>query len=140
MIGEGFVAGTFALFFGGVGALATALACYLFPSVSESGTQQLMIFSAMSLFSLVLLRHMILRHIHKETRLDGLKAFIGKRAKALTDLSMNHPETGKVLFDGTEWPATPTIDTPGIPAGSAVEIVQMDGLTFQVKLAQDENK
>ena len=140
MIGEGFVAGTFALFFGGVGALATALICYLFPSVSESGTQQLMIFSAMSLFSLILLRPRILRHIHKETQLDGLKAFIGKRAKSLTDLSRNSLETGKVLFEGTEWPAAPVIDSPGIPAGSTVEIVQMDGLTFQVRLAQNENE
>ena len=138
MIGEGFFAGTFAIFFVGVGALATALLCYLLPSISESGTQQLMIFSAMSLFSLVLIRPKIIRHIHKETQLDGLNAFLGKHAKALTDLSRNQPEDGKALFDGTEWPATPIIDSPDIPAGSEVEIVHMNGLTLQVRLAGSE--
>ena len=139
MIGEGFAAGTFAIFFGGVGALITALVCYFFPSVAESGTQQLMIFSSMSLFSLVLLRQKILRLIHKETRLDGPKAFLGRQGKALTDLNRNS-KTGKILFDGTEWSAAPAADSPDIPAGSAVEIMQMEGLTFQVRLANNEHK
>jgi len=81
MICEGLVSTTFSLFFIGIGALATASACYFFPSVAVNGTHQLMIFSVMSLFSLFLLRPGFLRLIHKETRLDGPEAFIGKRAK-----------------------------------------------------------
>lgn len=140
MIGEGFAAGTFSLFFGGVGALSTALVCYFFPSVAANGTQQIMIFSVMSLFSLLLLRSRILRLIYKETRLDGLKAFYGKRAKAQTDLSRNRSEAGKVLFDGTEWSATPVDNSPDIPAGSVVEIIQIEGLTLQVRLVQNEKE
>ena len=54
-VAEGANAGTFALFFGGLGALATALACRLSPSVTGSGTLQLLVFAAASLFSLLVL-------------------------------------------------------------------------------------
>jgi len=140
MFAEGFTV-SFAFFFAGLGALATALACYFYPFIAESVTRQLLLFSAMSLVSLLLLRPRVMRLLYrKETRLDGRKAFIGKRAKALTDIRMNGIETGKVLFDGTEWSATQSEDSPGIVAGSTVEIVQMEGLTLHVRLVHSEYK
>ena len=140
MIGEGLYAGTFALFFGGVGAFATALICYFSSTVAANGTQQLLIFSFISLFSLFLLRSRFLRLIHNETLLDGPEAFMGKRAKVMTNLRGNGLETGKVLFEGTEWSAVPSDDSPEIPAGSTVEVVRMEGLTLRVKLVQTESK
>jgi membrane protein implicated in regulation of membrane protease activity len=56
--------------------------------------------------------------------------FLGKQARVLTDLRKNNIEGGRVLFDGTEWAAVASED---IPAGSAVEIVKMDGLTAHVR-------
>ena len=53
---EGSNPGTFAFFFGGLGALATALMCCFFPIIAKSGTWQLLIFAAASLLSLFLLR------------------------------------------------------------------------------------
>ena len=143
MIAEGMNLGTFSLFFGGIGAFATAVACYFFPDISANVTWQLLLFSAMSLFSLLLLRPRILRRIHKESKLDG-EMFLGKQAKAMTILCKNDLKAGSVLFEGTEWAAVLSEDSPDIPSGSAVEIVQIEGLTLRVRLVQagqtDNNK
>ncbi|MCL1940742.1 MAG: NfeD family protein [Synergistaceae bacterium] len=138
MMCEGITPGAFSFFFGGLGALAAAAACYFSPSVAVSVTQQLLIFSAMSLFSLLLLRPKVMRFVHKKTRPGDPEPFIGKRAKALTELRGNGIDTGKVQFEGTEWPAEPSEGSPDIPAGSAVEIVQIEGLTLRVRLVQAE--
>jgi membrane protein implicated in regulation of membrane protease activity len=128
---EGVSAGTFSLFFGGVGALATAASCYVFPSVAKSGTFQLLLFAAMSLSSLLLMRSRLVRLLHKDTRLDGPDAYMGRQGKTITAL---RGDGGRILFDGTEWSALPAVDSPEeIPAGSPVEIVKMEGLTLLVK-------
>jgi membrane protein implicated in regulation of membrane protease activity len=133
-VAEGANAGTFSLFFGGVGALTTALICRFSPAVTESGTQQLLIFAAMSLLSLFFLRPRILRLVQSGAKLDGPGAFLGKQAKTLSALHKSGPEMGRVLFEGTEWAAVPCEDVPNeIPAGSSVTIVKMEGLTFHVK-------
>ena len=134
---EGVNPGTFALFFGGLGALATATACYFSPEITESGTWQLLIFASMSLVSLFLLRPWIARFSRSGTKYDGLGSFIGKRAKTLTALHKNGLETGRILFEGTEWSAVPSEDSPDeIPAGAIVEIVKMEGLTAWVRNVQ----
>jgi membrane protein implicated in regulation of membrane protease activity len=133
-VAEGANAGTFALFFGGLGALATALACRLSPSVTESGTLQLLIFAATSLLSLFFLRPGITRFLQREPKLDGPGALLGKRARTLTALRKSGTETGRALFEGTEWAAMPSEDSPDeIPAGSAVEVVKMEGLVLRVR-------
>jgi membrane protein implicated in regulation of membrane protease activity len=137
MLAEGMSMGTFSFFFIGTGALATSAACYLFPAIAASVTKQLLLFSAMSLLSLLLLRSRIMRLVNNKTRPDGSEVFIGKRGKALTNLSKNGIDTGRVLFEGTEWAASPTEDSPEIPTGSAVEIVQIEGLTLKVRLIQN---
>ena len=131
---EGINPGTFALFFVGAGAAATAAACYLFAPVAESGAFQILLFSAMSLFSFLFLRPHFVRLVQSETKFGGPDAFMGKQAKALTILSKDGAEGGRVFFEGTEWAAVPSEDCPDeIPAGSTVEIVKREGLTFQVK-------
>jgi membrane protein implicated in regulation of membrane protease activity len=133
-VAEGVNAGTFALFFGGVGAFVTALVCRLLPPVTESGTLQLLIFAATSLLSLLFLRPVIVRFLQREPRLDGPEALLGKGAKTLTVLRKSGVETGRALFEGTEWPAVPSEDSPDeIPAGSAVEVVKREGLTLHVR-------
>ena len=139
MIIEGINPGTFAIFFGGLGAFATAAICYYFPTIAASWTHQFLVFSALSLVSLLLMRPRLRRFIHSKTRLDE-HAFIGKRAKALTYLRRNSLETGKVMFDGTEWQAVLSEDSPDIPIGGIVEIERMEGLTLQVRHIQTEHK
>jgi len=118
----------------------TALMCYFFPNIAASWVQQLLTFSVMSLFSLFLLQPRFMRLVHKGARSNGPGVLLGKQAKGMTDLRGSGLETGKVLFEGTEWSATPIDGSPDIPAGSMVEVVQMDGLTLRVKLVQPENK
>jgi len=141
---EGVNPGTFALFFGGLGALVTAAACYLFPGVTQNGTWQLLIFAAMSLASLFLLRPRITRLNQRGPNLDdyvasgyaalGYAAFLGKQAKTLTALHKNSLETGRILFEGTEWSAVLSDGSPDeVPAGTVVEIVKMEGLTAWVR-------
>ncbi|MDR2529720.1 MAG: NfeD family protein [Synergistaceae bacterium] len=131
-IAEGVNPGTFALFFGGLGALGTALACFFLPSAAESGTWQLLIFATASLSSLLLLRPRIVRFTQKEA--EGLHMFIGRQARTLTVLRKNAAETGRVLFEGTEWPAALNSDAPDeIPEGRVVEVVKMEGLTVRVR-------
>ncbi|MDR1874464.1 MAG: NfeD family protein, partial [Synergistaceae bacterium] len=140
-VAEGLNAGTFALFFGGLGALTTALVCRLSPAVTGSGTQQLLIFAAMSLFSLFCLRSRIMRFIQGDLRLDGPQAFLGRQARVLSVLRRNGPETGWALFEGTEWAAVPSEDAPEeIPPGSVVEVVKMEGLTLRVRPVDIQNR
>ena len=128
---EGVNPGTFALFFGGAGALTTAAACRMFAAVAENGTYQLLIFAAMSVLSLLLLRPRIMRAVQNEAKLDGPDAYVGKHAKTLTVLSQ---EGGRILFEGTEWAAAPSEDClEEIPADSPVEVVKMEGLTIRVR-------
>ena len=134
LLAEGVNPGTFALFFGGVGALTTAVVCRIFPAIMESGIYQLLIFAVMSLSSLFLLRPRIIRFVQKGSKLDGPDAYVGRQAKTLTVLRKNG---GHVLFEGTEWAAVPSKDClEELPAGSAVEIVKMEGLTLQVRPVQ----
>ncbi|MCL2147503.1 MAG: NfeD family protein [Synergistaceae bacterium] len=139
MLIEGLTPGIFSFFFVGLGAFATALICYYHSATAENITQQLLIFSAMSLLSLLLLRPRVLRFIHRnEIQLDGPGMFIGKRAKALTNLQNNGIETGKVQFEGTEWSAFPIEGSPDIPPGSIVEVVRVEGLVLHVRLVQNK--
>ena len=131
---EGVNPGTFALFFGGLGALATAAACCFFTDATQNVTWQLMIFAGMSLASFLLLRPCIARFIQRGAKPDDLGAFLGKQARTLTVLRKNGLEMGRILFEGTEWAAAPSEDSSDeIPAGAVVEIVKMDGLTAWVK-------
>ena len=137
MLMEGITPIMFAFFFAGLGALATALICYFHSTTAASLTQQLLVFSAMSLLSLLFIRPRTLRFIHRNgIRLDGPDVLIGKQAKALTNLQRNGIETGKVQFEGTEWSAFPIEDSPDIPSGSVVEVARVEGLTLYVKLVQ----
>ena len=132
-LAEGANAGTFALFFGGVGAWITALVCYFSLQVTESGTMQLLVFAGTSLLSLYGLRSAVMRLLHiGETSDSG--SFVGKTARVLTDLSKTGVTTGLVSFEGTEWRAMPSADAPDlIPEGTMVSITRAEGLTLYVE-------
>lgn len=132
-LAEGVNAGTFALFFGGLGAWITALICYFSFSVTESGTLQLLIFAGTSLLSLYALRPAVMRMLHiKDTSNPG--SFEGKTARTLTVLRKTGVETGLVLFEGTEWRAIPSEGAPDeIAAGTIVSITVVEGLTLYVR-------
>lgn len=136
-LAEGVNAGTFALFFGGLGALTTALICYFSATVTESGTWQLLIFSGTSLLSLFFLRNRIMRALQIKGSVDGPDTFPGKSARALSVLRKTGVDTGRVLFEGTEWRAVLSGEEGSpdeLPEGSVVRIDRIEGLTLYVSL------
>ena len=130
---EGINPGTFSLFFGGVGALITAILCFVSLPFANNGVFQVLIFSLVTLSSLFLLRTRLVRLIQGESKFGGSDCYVGKQARTLTALSKNNFD-GRVFYEGTEWPAMLSEDYQAdIPANSMVEIVKREGLTFRVK-------
>jgi len=130
---EGCNPGTFSLFFGGAGALATAAICFVSQPFANNGVFQILTFSAMTLFSLYFLRPILVRSTQSEAKFEGADSYVGKQARTLTVLRKNSFD-GRVFYEGTEWPAMLSEEhQEDIPANSAVEIVKREGLTFLVK-------
>lgn len=132
-LAEGANSGTFALFFGGLGAWLTALVCYFSFYVTESGTLQLLIFAGASLLSLYALRPATMRLLHIKAT-SNPTSFEGKNARTLTTLRKTGVDIGLVAFEGTEWRAIPSQVAPDeIPAGTLVSITKVEGLTLYVR-------
>lgn len=92
----------FVIFFFGVGAWVTALACL----IGDPGINlQIIIFAVTSVVSLAALRRMIQRKlIIKDNLAEAVEdEFSGKEATALTDISAGNE--GKINFKGTTWNA-----------------------------------
>jgi len=129
---EGSNPGTFAIFFGGIGALTTAVICFVSEPFANNVVLQILTFSVMTLSSLFLLRTRFVRLIQGETKFSG-DSYVGKQARTLTALRQNSFD-GRVFYEGTEWPAMLSEECrEDIPADSMVEIVKREGLTFLVK-------
>ena len=106
----------FVIFFFGVGAWITALACL----IADPGINlQIVIFAVTSVVSLVALRRMIQKRlIIKDHLAEAVEdEFTGKEATALSDMSTG--KEGKVSFKGTTWNAESASD---IHAGQKVII------------------
>jgi membrane protein implicated in regulation of membrane protease activity len=138
-LAEGTNAGTFALFFGGIGALATALACAFAPSVTENWTGQLLIFSAASILSLLLLRSALMRRLQggDGELFTGPGAGLGERARALSPLRRGIE--GRALYGGTEWRAMLAEDGE-VPEGTELQVVKMEGLTLWVRSRRNDTE
>jgi membrane protein implicated in regulation of membrane protease activity len=120
------------IIFFGAGAWITALA--LMVGVIDSFNEQLLVFLASSIFSLVVFRKR--GQSYFEGRVSGklapgesLEDVHGQRAVALTAIK---PKMlgGKVEYHGTPWPAEAEVE---IEAGTVVEIIRRNNLTLIVK-------
>ncbi len=120
------------IIFFGAGAWITALALML--GVIHSFNEQLLVFLASSIFSLIVFRK------HGQSYFEGkvsgklapgesLEDVHGQRAVALTAIK---PKTvgGKVEYNGAPWPAEAEIE---IEAGTVVDIIKRTNLTLMVK-------
>ncbi len=118
----------FILFFFGVAAWITALACYLFPLTLNV---QLGIFLVASLISLFGLRT-IVRKVFMGTAIDessdSIMADGGEKCEVT--IAIIPPAEGQIKFAGTVWRAEAGEQ---IAAGEIVEIVKQDGLLISVK-------
>lgn len=118
----------FVIFFFGVGAWVTSLACL----IANPGTNaQIIIFSLTSVLALVALRRMLKKKFFNNS--VGSSAmfdddFTGSRALALT--SFGKGVKGKVEFKGTSWPA---ISDHEIRAGETVIIISKESINLKVE-------
>lgn len=91
---------------------------------------QLVVFAVVSVAGIVLVRPITLRHtrpalLHR----FGTDALVGSAAVVVTDVSRSE---GTVRIGGEEWTARPLDEHAVISAGTAVDVIRIDGATAVV--------
>ncbi len=118
----------FILFFFGLAAWLTALACYLFPL---SINTQLAVFLVLSLVCLFTLRGIVQKVFIGDTKDDEPDSILAKGGvKCVVTSSIKPPAEGQVKFSGTFWRAEASED---IEEDEVVEIVEQNDLLITVK-------
>jgi len=121
---------TLALGLVAVGALAAALT----ETVGGPPLLQLAVFVAVSLTGIVLIRPLALRRLKRRTTFPtGTAALVGQTGYVLADVS---PHAGRIRIGGEEWSARPYDESSVIPAGSAVDVLQIKGATALVHMRE----
>ncbi len=109
-----------------VGALAAAVTA----AVGVGAVVQVVVFIAVSLASIVLIRPLAVRRLNRRPALrTGTAALVGQTGYVLEDVT---PRAGRVRIDGQEWTARPYDEMSVIPAGSNVDVLQIKGATALV--------
>jgi len=120
---------SFVLFNFGIGALVGSLAAGLNLSIEW----QIVLFSSGTLMSFFLVRPVMKKYAYR--RSGDIKtnndALVGRQAKVTEEIS-NENNRGRVLLDGDNWQAR-SLSNEEIPAGSTVEIVQLNSIILIVK-------
>ncbi|MCG6187520.1 NfeD family protein [Maribellus maritimus] len=120
---------SFILFNFGIGALVGSLAAGLDLSMEW----QIVLFSSGTLMSFFLVRPVMKKvaYKHSEDRKTNVDAMVGRQAKVTEEIS-NENNRGRVLLDGDNWQAR-SLNSDEIPAGTTVEIVQLNSIVLIVK-------
>jgi len=109
-----------------VGAVAAAVT----EAVGGAPLAQLVVFVAVSLAGIVLIRPIALRRLGRRTTFrTGTAALVGQTGYVLADIS---PQAGRIRIGGEEWSARPYDEISVIPAGSTVDVLQIKGATALV--------
>ena len=120
---------SFVLFNFGIGALIASLAAGLDLSIEW----QIVLFSSGTLMSFFLVRPVMKKYAYR--RSVDLKtnndALVGRKATVTEEIS-NENNRGRVLLDGDNWQAR-SLSNETIPAGTIVEIVQLNSIILIVK-------
>ncbi len=117
---------TLALGLVAVGALAAALTS----AVGGSAVEQLIVFAAVSVAGIVLIRPLALRRLRRRPSLrTGTAALVGQTGLTLTEVT---PHSGRIRIGGEEWSARPYDEVSVIPPGSTVDVLQIKGATALV--------
>ncbi|HZA17720.1 MAG TPA: NfeD family protein [Pseudonocardiaceae bacterium] len=91
---------------------------------------QLLVFALASAAGIVLLRPIAARHV-RQPRLHrfGVDALVGRTAYVVQEVT---GRAGTVRIGGEEWTARALDESLVIPAGAAVDVIQIDGATAVV--------
>jgi len=127
LLGELLTPGGFFIFFFGVGALATgALAA---AGVIVSPALQWLVFSAVSIASLLLFRKPLLARIGPRNVVGGPPDVIFETAIAIDAIAAG--EIGRVELRGTPWRAR-NLSSRALVAGERCRVERVDGLTVEL--------
>jgi membrane protein implicated in regulation of membrane protease activity len=126
---EAFTPGTFFVFFFGLSAIAVGFAVWLGPHLP--GWFQWLLFSLLSVLSVVFLRGPLLRRI-MPVRREGLvvDSLVGEVAVPLQDLAPG--AVGKAELRGTAWTAK-NVDARPLARGERSVVAQVDGLVLSLR-------
>lgn len=118
-----------AVFFG-IGAIITAISLQL--GLIESATSQYLMFSVVSIASLLLARKKLAHWFKGDTKYSGandssFQSDIGERATVIDDFDNG---AGRVLINGVQW--TAFCDEP-LRAGDTAWVIANDGIQLTVK-------
>ena len=115
-----------------IGALVAMCICYFVPFYVE-----IIIFSVVSLISLLLTRPIIKKIMDRKTRYTNVDEFVGKRVKLLKDVTKFEP--GCVKINDVEYQAIlPEDEENKISEGSIVELIALKGNKVVVKKIKEE--
>ena len=121
-------AGGFYIIFFGIGAIVVGLLASF--DVAGPLWMQLLLFSAISVGSLLIFRRRLLKWLQKEPQSPQVDALIGEIGVASEDLP---PGTvGRVELRGTPWSARNTTNAM-LARGARIRVVRVDGLTVEVE-------
>lgn len=122
----------FVIFFFGLGALATAVLT-LIPPVGSQVWLQILLFSALSVLSLVFLRRRFTRIFEGTLFIPGKSASAEDGAGETCEVveTISAVKEGRIRFRGTTWNARSS--DAEIVAGSRARVVARDGMTYTVE-------
>jgi len=121
-------AGGFYIIFFGIAALVIALLRLV--GLVEPGWLQLLLFSVLSVISLVLFRNPIMRRLHLSPGATDIDSLSGEHGTVLEAMEPTAP--GRVEVRGTTWSAR-NVGTSTLPRGARCTVVRTDRLTLLVK-------
>ncbi len=109
---------------------AAALITAGFAAVGGPLFAQFLIFAGASALGVFLVRPVARRHLlQPQSQRFGVEALVGRRAYVVEEVS---GLGGRVRIDGDEWTARAYDDTLVIPAGTAVDVLEISGTTALV--------
>jgi membrane protein implicated in regulation of membrane protease activity len=126
-LGEVVTPGGFYILFFGIAAIAVGLLAGV--NLAGPSWMQLLLFSILSVGSLLLFRTRLLRWMQVDPQLPAVDALVGEVAVAAGELGPG--VIGKVELRGSSWSARNVSDRP-IPAHARCRVVRVDGLMVDV--------
>lgn len=107
-----------------------AMITSVFAAIGLPVPLQLLVFALAAAAGIVFLRPIAARHMHRpQLQRFGVEALVGRTAYVVHEVT---GRAGTVRIGGEEWTARALDDSLVIPAGAAVDVILIDGVTAVV--------